>query len=50
MDSAYWKEWNLFNLGGGIDLFLALHFPIIAIHSMDLLSCRREHRKLLEYH
>lgn len=31
MDSAYWKEWNLFNLGGGISLFLALHFPIIAI-------------------
>jgi hypothetical protein len=31
MDSSYWKEWKLFNLGGGVGLFLALHFPLIAI-------------------
>ena len=37
VDSAYWQEWNLFNLGGGIDLFLALHFPLIAIALYGLL-------------
>lgn len=30
IDSAYWKEWNLFGLPGGIGLFLVLHFPILA--------------------
>jgi len=29
MDSAYWKEWDLFKLPGGISLFLLLHFPMI---------------------
>ncbi len=29
MDSAYWKEWELFRLPGGITLFLILHFPIL---------------------
>jgi hypothetical protein len=30
IDSAYWKEWRLFGLPGGIGLFLVLHFPILA--------------------
>lgn len=29
IDSAYWKEWNLFKLPGGITLFLVLHFFLI---------------------
>ena len=29
IDSAYWKEWELFKLPGGITLFLILHFPIL---------------------
>lgn len=29
IDSAYWKEWDLFRLSGGITVFLILHFPII---------------------
>ncbi|MBP2031278.1 hypothetical protein J2755_002241 [Methanohalophilus levihalophilus] len=29
IDSAYWKEWNLFKLPGGINGFLLLHFPIL---------------------
>lgn len=29
IDSAYWKEWNLFKLPGGISVFLVLHFPIL---------------------
>ena len=29
IDSAYWKEWDLFKLPGGIAGFLILHFPIL---------------------
>ena len=29
IDSAYWKEWDLFNLPGGINFFLLLHFPLL---------------------
>ena len=29
IDSAYWKEWELFKLPGGITGFLIIHFPLI---------------------
>ena len=29
MDSAYWKEWNLFRLPGGITGFLLIHLPLV---------------------
>jgi hypothetical protein len=29
IDSAYWKEWDLFKLPGDITGFLILHFPIL---------------------
>ena len=29
IDSAYWKEWDLFKLPGGITGFLIIHFPLI---------------------
>lgn len=29
IDSAYWKEWELFRLPGGLTLFLLLHFPLL---------------------
>jgi hypothetical protein len=29
IDSAYWQEWKLFRLPGGIGLFLALHVPLV---------------------
>lgn len=29
IDSAYWKEWDLFKLPGGITGFLLIHFPLI---------------------
>jgi len=29
IDSAYWKEWELFRLPGGITGFLLVHFPIL---------------------
>ena len=29
IDSAYWREWRLFNLPGGITGFLLIHFPLL---------------------
>lgn len=29
IDSAYWKEWKLFRLPGGVAGFLLLHFPLL---------------------
>jgi len=29
IDSAYWKEWDLFGLPGGITGFLIVHFPLL---------------------
>ena len=29
IDSAYWKEWELFRLPGGITGFLLIHFPLL---------------------
>lgn len=31
IDSAYWKEWALFRLPGGLTGFLLLHFPLVSI-------------------
>ncbi len=31
IDSAYWNEWKLFRLPGGIALFLALHVPLLGV-------------------
>lgn len=31
IDSAYWREWELFGLPGGVELFLALHVPLVLL-------------------
>jgi hypothetical protein len=31
IDSAYWHEWELFRLPGGIQLFLVLHILLIGV-------------------
>jgi hypothetical protein len=31
IDSAYWKEWEIFGLPGGISGFLLLHAPLLAV-------------------
>jgi hypothetical protein len=31
IDSAYWKEWELFGIPGGINVFLLLHFPMLFV-------------------
>lgn len=29
IDSAYWREWEMFNLPGGEWFFVLLHFPLV---------------------
>lgn len=31
IDSAYWHEWMLFHLPGGIQFFLLLHLPLLLV-------------------
>ncbi|MFC1821126.1 DUF6713 family protein [Thermodesulfobacteriota bacterium] len=40
IDSAYWQEWNLFRLPGGITLFLIIHFPMLffVLYGLILIS------------
>ena len=40
IDSAYWKEWELFKLPGGITGFLLVHFPLIflVLYGLVLIS------------
>jgi hypothetical protein len=37
VDSAYWQEWKLFKLPGGLTLFLCLHVPLIIVVLYGLL-------------
>jgi len=36
IDSAFWKEWNLFGLPGGIQLFLIVNFLLIFLFLFGL--------------
>jgi hypothetical protein len=31
IESAYWKEWELFKMKGGITGFLVIHFPLLLV-------------------
>ena len=44
IDSAYWKEWELFRLPGGITGFLVLHFPLLAFVFYGLVLVREGSR------
>lgn len=37
IDSAYWHEWDLFGLPGGITGFLIIHFPVLFLGLYGLL-------------
>jgi hypothetical protein len=37
MDSVYWQEWKLFRMKGGVEGFLILHFPLLALFTYGLL-------------
>jgi hypothetical protein len=43
IDSAYWHEWNLFGLPGGIQLFLVLNFVLLAVFLVGLVRLVRGH-------
>jgi len=38
IDSAYWKEWELFRLPGEIAGFLALHVPLVGLIMCGLIE------------
>jgi hypothetical protein len=42
IDSAYWKEWDLFRLPGGIAGFLLLHFPLLFLVLYGLAAAARQ--------
>jgi hypothetical protein len=42
IDSAYWKEWELFKLPGGINGFLIIHFPLLFLVLYGLVLVSRE--------
>ena len=42
IDSAYWQEWELLHLPGGITGFLLVHFPVLFANLGGLvLVCRQ---------
>ena len=41
MDSAYWKEWELFRLPGGVAGFLLIHFPLFLVGSYGVVEVSR---------
>ena len=41
IDSAYWKEWEMFRLPGGIAGFLLLHFPLLFVVLYGLVLIER---------
>lgn len=42
IDSAYWREWELFHLPGGIGGFLVLHFPLLFLILYGLILVFRQ--------
>ena len=42
IDSAYWKEWELFKLPGGIGAFLLLHVPLLFLILYGLVCLERQ--------
>ncbi len=42
IDSAYWQEWELFRLPGGITGFLLVHFPLLFLILYGLVLVSRQ--------
>lgn len=42
IDSAYWQEWKLFRLPGGITGFLLVHFPLLFLILYGLVLVYRQ--------
>jgi hypothetical protein len=41
IDSAYWKEWELFHLPGGIGFFLILHLVLVFVILLGIVGVSR---------
>lgn len=41
IDSAYWKEWELFKLPGGVTGFLLLHIPLLFVIFLGVILISR---------
>jgi hypothetical protein len=42
IDSAYWREWELFGLPGGGSAFVLLHLPIVALVMYGAVAVERQ--------
>ncbi|MFC2088611.1 DUF6713 family protein [Calditrichota bacterium] len=42
IDSAYWNEWKLFKIRGGITTFLLLHFPLLFFVLYGIISINNQ--------
>lgn len=42
IDAVYWKEWDLFNVRGGITGFILLHIPLVFIILFGLVMVLRD--------
>ncbi len=42
IDSAYWQEWDLFHLPGGLGGFLLVHFPLLFVVLYGLAAVARQ--------
>jgi hypothetical protein len=49
IDAAYWKEWNMFNLPGGIQVFVLLNIPILFAVLMGYRSVLFAYKSALVY-
>ncbi|MBT3223213.1 MAG: hypothetical protein HN348_29415 [Proteobacteria bacterium] len=49
IDSAYWKEWELFYLPGGVQFFVFLPLPILVLFLWGLLLLDRGERRGLAF-
>ena len=47
IDSAYWKEWQLFKLPGDITGFLLIHFPLLILILDGQFSRRSRHLRIV---
>jgi hypothetical protein len=43
IDSAYWREWEMFRLPGGVNAFLVIHLPLVLIVLVGLVLVALQH-------
>jgi hypothetical protein len=49
IDSAFWREWELFGMPGGIQLFLVVNFALTLVLLFGLRSVLLERRSALRF-